>query len=76
VAGSVKSADEAALQEERARSIATGHGVWVAVASFAGPTGGGCAETGGQSAIWTPGGVPAAQAGAEPGEVARATVTS
>ena len=74
VAGSVKSADEAALQDERARRIATDHEVWVAVASFAGPTGGGYAETAGRSAIWTSDGVAAAQAGTEPGEVARATL--
>jgi predicted amidohydrolase len=74
VAGSVKSADEAALQDERARRIATDHDVWVAVASFAGPTGGGYAETAGRSAIWTSDGAAAAQAGTEPGEVARATL--
>jgi predicted amidohydrolase len=75
VAGAVKSADEAALQDERARRIATDHDVWVAVASFAGPTGGGYAETAGRSAIWTADGAPVAQAGTEPGQVARAALT-
>jgi predicted amidohydrolase len=75
VAGSVKSAEEAAAQDERARRIATEHDIWVAVASFAGSTGGGYAETAGRSAIWTRDGVAVAQAGSEPGEVVRATLT-
>ncbi len=41
VAGTCESADDAARQDERARRIATDHRVWVALASFAGPTGGG-----------------------------------
>jgi predicted amidohydrolase len=36
VAATLKSADEAALQAERARRVATDHDVWVAVSSFAG----------------------------------------
>jgi predicted amidohydrolase len=36
VAGTVKSVDEAALRDARARRVATDHRVWVAVASFAG----------------------------------------
>jgi predicted amidohydrolase len=75
LAGTVKAADEAALQDERARRIATGQQIWVAVASFAGPTGGGYTETAGRSAIWTPEGKPAARAGAEPGVIASATLT-
>jgi predicted amidohydrolase len=75
VAGTVKAADEAALQSERARRIATRHRIWVAVASFAGSTGGGYAETAGRSAIWRSDGVAVAQAGAEPGAIARATLT-
>jgi predicted amidohydrolase len=75
VAGTVKSADEAALQDERARRIATRHGIWVAIASFAGSTGGGYAEAAGRSGIWRSDGVSVAQAGVEPGAIARATLT-
>jgi predicted amidohydrolase len=74
VAGTVKGADEAALQHDRARRIATDHGIWVAVASFAGPTGGGYTDTAGHSAIWAPGGEVVADAGPEIGSVARASV--
>jgi hypothetical protein len=48
--------------------------VWVAVASFAGSTGGGFARAAGRSAIWAPNGVVIVQAGAEPGAIARATL--
>ncbi|MET8682369.1 carbon-nitrogen hydrolase family protein [Streptomyces sp. NPDC004647] len=74
VAGTVKSADESALQDERARRVATDHRIWVAVASFAGATGGGFARAAGRSGIWASDGVPVAQAGAEPGAVARAVL--
>lgn len=72
VAGTVKSASDAALQDERARRVATDHGIWVAVASFAGSTGGGYAEAAGRSGIWAPDGVAVTQAGPEPGAIARA----
>jgi predicted amidohydrolase len=75
VAGTVKAADEAALLSERARHVATRHRIWVAVASFAGSTGGGYAETAGRSAIWRSDGVAVAQAGPDPGAIARATLT-
>jgi predicted amidohydrolase len=74
VAGTVKSADEAALQDERARRAATEYRVWVAVASFAGPTGGGYDQTAGRSSIWSPDGVAVARAGTEPGAIATATL--
>jgi predicted amidohydrolase len=74
VAGSVKSADEAALQDERARRIALDHDVWVAVASFAGATGGGFDGAAGRSAIWSADGVAIARAGRETGAVAQATL--
>ncbi|MFI6789485.1 carbon-nitrogen hydrolase family protein [Nonomuraea sp. NPDC050383] len=67
VAGTVKHAAEAELQTGRARRIAAEHGLWVAVASFAGPTGGGFAETAGRSGFWAPGGGLVAQAGPETG---------
>jgi predicted amidohydrolase len=75
VAATLNSADEAALQDERSRHIATGHQVWVAVASFAGSTGGGYDQAAGRSSIWTPGGVVIAQAGPETGAIARATLS-
>jgi predicted amidohydrolase len=74
LAGTVKAADEADLQDERARRTAADHHVWVAVASFAGSTGGGYDKTAGRSAIWTPDGVAAARAGTEPGAIAAATL--
>lgn len=74
VAGTAKFPDEAALQAERARRIATDHRVWVAVASFAGPTGGGYDQTAGRSGIWGRDGAVIVQAGPEPGAVARATL--
>lgn len=75
VAGTVKAAGEADLQDERARRTAGDHHVWVAVASFAGSTGGGYDKAAGRSAIWTPDGVAAARAGAEPGAIAAATLS-
>ena len=73
VVGSVKSADEAALQDERARRVAADHGIWVAVASFAGSTGG-YPNAAGRSGIWGPDGVAVTRAGPEPGSTARATL--
>jgi predicted amidohydrolase len=75
VAGTVKGADEAALQHDRARRIGTDHSVWVAVASFAGSTGGGYVDTAGRSAIWAPGGALVVAAGPDVGDSARATLT-
>ena len=74
VAGVAETADRADVQDERARRTAIAHGVWVAMASFAGPTGGGFDNTAGRSAIWTPEGVAIARAGPEPGDIARATL--
>jgi predicted amidohydrolase len=75
VAGILESAEDSALQDERARRVATGHQVWVVVASFAGSTGGGFAQAAGRSAIWTSDGVVFAQAGPQPGEIAHATLS-
>jgi predicted amidohydrolase len=75
LAGTLESAADAALQAERARRVATGYDVWVAVASFAGSTGGGFDRAAGRSAIWASNGVVIAQAGPEPGAVARATLS-
>lgn len=74
VAGTVKHAHEAAIQDERARRVATAHRVWVAVASFAGSTGGGFDHAAGRSSIWAPDGTVIAQAGPETGAIARATL--
>lgn len=75
VAGTLMHVDETDIQDGRARRIATGHGVWVVFASFAGSTGGGYADAAGASGIWAPDGTPVDQAGREPGAIARATLT-
>jgi predicted amidohydrolase len=72
VAGTVMSAGERALQDERASRIAAGLGLWVAIASFAGATGGGYTECAGRSGVWSPDGALAVQAGPEPGAVVSA----
>jgi len=74
VAGVLETAVDAAIPGERARRIAAGHHVWVAMASFAGSTGGGYAPAAGCSGIWSPEGAVVAQAGPETGAVARATL--
>jgi predicted amidohydrolase len=74
-AGLVHHSHELAEQDERAATIARTCGAYVAFASFAGPTGGGYERTAGASSIWSPGGVALARAGAEPGELACATLT-
>jgi predicted amidohydrolase len=74
VAAVLEHADEAAIVDERARRVAADHGVWVAVASFAGSTGGGYAAAAGGSGIWTPDGAAVARAGPETGAVASVTL--
>lgn len=74
VAGVLESAGDAAVPGERACRVAADHGVWVAIASFAGSTGGGYSEAAGGSGVWTPEGAVVDQAGAEPGAVVRATL--
>jgi predicted amidohydrolase len=61
---------------ERAKRVGAEFGVWTAIASFAGPTGGGYTESAGRSGIWTPDGRVAARAGRTPGEIARATMVA
>jgi predicted amidohydrolase len=75
VAGMLESADDAHLLDERARRVAGEHGVPVVIASFAGSTGGGFNSAAGRSGVWGPDGVTIARAGAEPGELARATLS-
>jgi hypothetical protein len=60
--------------DDRGRRIATQHHVWVAFASFAGPTGSGYDHTAGCSGIWSPEGVAIARAGPEIGAIAQATL--
>ncbi|HKS98115.1 MAG TPA: carbon-nitrogen hydrolase family protein [Rugosimonospora sp.] len=67
--------DDAGTVAERARRVAVEHRVWVAFASFAGPTGGGYDRTAGCSGIWTPAGEVCARAGPEVGAVARTLIT-
>lgn len=76
VAGSLEFADEAFVLDERARRIAADHRVWVAMASFAGSTGGGYDQAAGRSGIWSSGGVKVARAGPEAGAIASATLTA
>lgn len=75
LAGVLESAEDAAIPDERARHVATDHQVWVAVASFAGPTGGGYDHAAGRSGIWAPDGAVVAQAGPEIGAIARTTLS-
>ena len=75
VAGILMHSHEAEIQDRRGRRIAAEHGVPVCFASFAGPTGGGYARSAGRSAIWAPDGTVLVQAGADPAEPARATLT-
>lgn len=75
VAGALDSAEEADIQDARARRVAADHRVWVAIASFAGPTGGGYAHAAGRSRIWNRDGLVVAEAGPETGAVVRATLT-
>jgi predicted amidohydrolase len=76
VAGVLDSADEAAIQEQRARRITGAHHVWMVVSSFAGSTGGGYESTSARSRVWSPTGEVVAEAGIETGGIARALLTS
>lgn len=76
VAGVLDSADDAAVQDQRARRVAADHHVWVVIASFAGSTGGGYENAAARSRIWSPDGVVIARAGQETGGIARATLTT
>lgn len=74
VAGVLEHRVDATVPEERARRIARKHGVWVAMASFAGSTGEGYDDAPGGSGIWSPDGAEAARAGSTVDEVAVALV--
>lgn len=72
VAAVLEAAEDAAVPDQRARRIATDYRVWVAVASFAGSTGGGYDPAAGGSGIWNSEGVAVARVGTETGAIARA----
>ncbi|SBT39397.1 carbon-nitrogen hydrolase family protein [Micromonospora auratinigra] len=74
LAGVVEAAADVEVPAQRARLITAAHRVWVAVASFAGPTGGGYPATAGGSGIWAPDGSTVGRAGAGPGELVRASL--
>jgi predicted amidohydrolase len=74
-AGLVHLPEELGMQDERGVRIAHACGAYVAFASFAGPTGAPFARTAGASTIWAPDSTPIARAGAEPGAIARASLT-
>jgi predicted amidohydrolase len=75
LAGVLEHAEQAQVTDQRAVRIATGQGVWVAVASFAGSTGGGYHRAAGRSAIWRPDGTMVARAGSTAGSVVRARLS-
>jgi predicted amidohydrolase len=74
LAGLTDHPHEDVVQAERAERISAGHRVWVAFASFAGPTGSGYPATAGRSGIWSPDGTQVVRAGRAPGEIARASI--
>jgi predicted amidohydrolase len=76
VAGVVDPPEGDTVAAERAKRVNKEYGVWVAVSSFAGPTGSGYTETAGRSGIWAPTGRIEARAGRSPGEIARATMVA
>lgn len=74
LAGVLEFEKDAHIPEQRARRIAAAHGAWVAMASFAGSTGGGYERAAGHSGIWVPDGTALALAGAAPDAIATATL--
>ncbi len=74
VAGVLDSADDASIQDERARRTARDHDVWVVVASFAGATGHRYEHAAAQSRVWSPDGSVVASAGGQAGGLARAVI--
>lgn len=74
VAGVCESAADAAVPGQRARRVAVDHHVWVAIASFAGSTGGGYAPAAGGSGIWAADGAAVIGVGPQIDAIARATL--
>jgi len=75
VGATLMTANERVELEDRACRIAAEHHVWIAFASFAGPTGSGYDNTAGCSGIWTSAGVLLNGVGDRTGEIARATLS-
>jgi predicted amidohydrolase len=75
VAGVAEAFEHDDVQPRRARRIIDDHRVFVAIASFAGPTGGGFDRTAGGSRIWRPGGEPIASCGPDVDDYATAALT-
>lgn len=75
VAGVLEHEVDRDVQPARAARVIAAHRIWVAVASFAGSTGGGFDDAAGRSAIWRPDGTAAAMAGRDPGAIAVAELT-
>jgi predicted amidohydrolase len=73
VASALFSPAGAVQRDERMARIAADHGVWIAAASYAGPSSH-YPETSGGSGIWSPDGSLVVQAGPETGAVATATL--
>jgi predicted amidohydrolase len=74
IGGICESADAHAEPERRARVVADRFGIWVALASFAGPTGGGFDATAGRSGVWRPDGSAAVQLDQTPDRIGRAEI--
>jgi len=60
---------------ERARCVASDHHVWVAIASFAGSTGGGYDSAAGGSGVWARDGTLVREAGPEAGAIVVVALT-
>lgn len=75
VASVLDTVDATARVAERAEAIAVEHGVWVALASFAGSTGGGFDHAAGRSAIRAPDGTVVSCVDRDPGAIAKAVVS-
>lgn len=73
LAGVLETVDDASVIDRRARRVVSDHDVWVAVANFAGSTGGGYDRAAGRSGVWDPAGTEVARAGPEVGSVVTAT---
>jgi len=72
VAGVCETEADARVPDERARRVAGDHGVWVAMASFAGTTGGEYAPAAGRSGYWAADGRVIERAGPQTGAIVRA----
>lgn len=74
LAGVLEHAERQQVTDERGHRIATTHGVWVAISSYAGATGGGYADPAGRSTVWRPDGAVVSRAGNRAGSLVCATL--